>query len=298
MIIHVLEHALTDTLKLIPFLFLTYCLMEYLEHKTQEQSKKLIKKAGKLGPFIGSVAGIFPQCGFSAAASSLYAGGVISVGTLIAIFLSTSDEMLPIFISESVQAGLIFKILGLKILLSTVTGIVIDILWKAGSRKRREREAHRHIHREHHEKDIHDLCEHEHCHCEEGSILKSAFLHTLQITVFIFIVTFVITFLVETVGEDTIAFLTVSQPVLGVFLAGIIGLIPNCAASVITTQMYLSGLLGLGQMMAGSLAGTGVGLLVLFRTNKGIKENLGILGILYGSGIFWGILIEVLGITL
>src|SRR5699024_3886910 len=134
-----------------------------------EQSKKLIKKGGKLGPFIGSVAGIFPQCGFSAAASSLYAGGVISVGTLIAIFLSTSDEMLPIFISESVQAGLIFKILGLKILLSTLTGIVIDILWKAGSRKRREREAHRHTHREHHEKDIHDLCEHEHCHCEEGS---------------------------------------------------------------------------------------------------------------------------------
>lgn len=298
MIIHVLEHALTDTIKLIPFLFLTYCLMEYLEHKTQEHSTELIKKAGKLGPFIGSVAGIFPQCGFSAAASSLYAGGVVSVGTLIAIFLSTSDEMLPIFISESVEAGRILKILGVKILLSTVTGILIDILWRAGSRKRREHEAHRHIHREHHEKDIHDLCEHEHCRCEEGSILKSAFLHTLQITVFIFAVTLVITFLVETVGEDAIASLTSSQPVLGVLLAGVVGLIPNCAASVITTQMYLSGILGLGQMMAGSLAGTGVGLLVLFRTNKGIRENLGILGILYGSGVFWGILIEMLGITL
>lgn len=298
MIMHILEHAAEDTLKLIPFLFLTYCLMEYLEHKTKEKAKVMVKKAGKLGPIIGGVAGIFPQCGFSAAASSLYAGGVISVGTLIAIFLSTSDEMLPIFLSESLQAGLIFKILGIKVLLSVFTGIVFDILWKAGGRKRREYQEHRHIHKEYREKDIHDLCEHEHCHCEDGSILKSAFLHTLQITVFIFAVTLVIGALVEIVGEDTIASIVSSQPVAGVFLAGMIGLIPNCAASVITTQMYLSGLLGLGQMMAGSLVGTGVGALVLFRTNKGIKENLGILGILYGSGVFWGILIELLGITL
>ena len=173
---------------------------------------------------------MFPQCGFSAAASSFYAGGVISVGTLMAVFLSTSDEMLPIFISESVELPVILKILGgVKILIGAVSGFVLDILWRAGSRKRKEYHEHRHIHKEHHEKDIHDLCEHEHCHCEEGSILKSAVIHSLQITLFIFLVTLVIGFLVEVLGEDQIGAIIGSQPVLGVLLAGLVGMIPNCA---------------------------------------------------------------------
>ena len=132
---HVLMHAVTDTLRLVPFLFLTYLVMEYLEHKTQKTTQEMIRKAGKLGPLIGGIAGVFPQCGFSAAASSFYAGGVISVGTLMAVFLSTSDEMLPIFISESVELPVILKILGVKILIGAVSGFVLDILWRAGSRK-------------------------------------------------------------------------------------------------------------------------------------------------------------------
>ena len=195
-IMHVLVHAFEDTLKLLPFLFLTYLLMEYLEHKTKEASQQMIQKAGRLGPLIGGIAGVFPQCGFSAAASSFYAGGVISVGTLMAVLLSTSDEMLPIFISESVDAAVILKLLALKILIGTVSGFVLDGLWKAGGRRRRMHEEHHHIHREHHEKDIHDLCGHEHCHCEEGSILKSALIHSLQIALFIFLITLVIGFLV------------------------------------------------------------------------------------------------------
>ena len=200
----VLLDAVSDTLRLVPFLFLTYLVMEYLEHKTQDTARQMIRRAGKLGPLIGGIAGAFPQCGFSAAASSLYAGGVISAGTLMAVFLSTSDEMLPIFISEAVDIQVILKILGVKIVIGAVSGFVLDILWRAGSRKRREYNEHRHIHREHHEKDIHDLCEHEHCHCEEGSILKSAVIHSLQITLFIFLVTLVIGFLVEILGEDQI----------------------------------------------------------------------------------------------
>ncbi len=297
-IMHVLAHAFEDTLKLLPFLFLTYLLMEYLEHKTKEASQQMIQKAGRLGPLIGGIAGVFPQCGFSAAASSFYAGGVISVGTLMAVLLSTSDEMLPIFISESVDAAVILKLLVLKILIGTVSGFVLDGLWKAGGRRRRRQEEHHHIHREHHEKDIHDLCEHEHCHCEEGSILKSALIHSLQIALFIFLITLAIGFLVEVVGEEQIGSFIINQPVLGVFLAGIVGMIPNCAGSVIITQMYLEGLLAGGQMLAGLLAGSGVGILVLCRTNRSAKENLGIIGILYGISVFWGILFEVLGIVL
>lgn len=296
MILHVLEHALLDTVKLVPFLFLTYLVMEYLEHRTKEKSKWIMRRSGSLGPLIGAAAGIVPQCGFSAAASSLYAGGVISVGTLMAIFLSTSDEMLPIFISETVDIRVILKILGIKVLLAVLSGFAVDALWRLGSRRRREREAHSPVHREHHEKEIHDLCEHEHCHCEEGGIWRSAVRHTLQITVFIFLVTLAIGFLVELAGEEQIGSVISSQPVAGVFLAGLVGMIPNCAASVVVTQMYLSGMLGFGQMMAGLLAAAGVGTLVLCRTNKGAKENLGILGLLYGLSVFWGILLELSGL--
>lgn len=214
----------------------------------------------------------------------------------MAVFLSTSDEMLPIFISEAVDIQVILKILGVKIVIGAVSGFVLDILWRAGSRKRREYNEHRHIHREHHEKDIHDLCEHEHCHCEEGSILKSAVIHSLQITLFIFLVTLVIGFLVEILGEDQIGSIIGNQPVLGVLLAALVGMIPNCAGSVIITQMYLGGILGTGQMLAGLLAGAGVGILVLCRTNRGAKENLGLTGLLYVISVCWGILFELLGI--
>ena len=293
----VLLDAVSDTLRLVPFLFLTYLVMEYLEHKTQDTARQMIRRAGKLGPLIGGIAGVFPQCGFSAAASSLYAGGVISAGTLMAVFLSTSDEMLPIFISEAVDIQVILKILGVKIAIGAVSGFVLDILWRAGSRKRREYNEHRHIHREHHEKDIHDLCEHEHCHCEEGSILKSAVIHSLQITLFIFLVTLAIGFLVEILGEDQIGSIIGNQPVLGVLLAALVGMTANCAGSVIMTQMYLGEILGTGQMLAGLLAGAGVGILVLCRTNRGAKENLGLIGLLYVISVCWGILFELLGIT-
>lgn len=298
MFIDVLMDAVLDTLRLIPFLFLTYLAMEYLEHKSGDRAKNALQKAGRFGPIAGGIIGAFPQCGFSAAASSLYSGGVITVGTLLAVFLSTSDEMLPIFISEAVPAGLIFKILGIKVVLGMITGLVLDFVWKYVEGKRRAYEEKCHHHKAIHEKDIHDLCEHEHCHCEEGSILKSAVLHTMQITLFIFLISFVIGFAVELVGEEQIAAILANRPVAGVFLAGIVGLIPNCAASVVITQLYLAGVLGLGQMMAGLLVGAGIGILVLCRTNSNARENLSIIGLLYASGVFWGILIEILGITL
>ena len=230
---HILEHALLhtieDSIKLLPFLFLTYLVMEYIEHKMGEKSKKIVKNSGKFGPLIGGVLGVFPQCGFSAAAANLYAGRVITLGTLIAIFLSTSDEMLPILISEQVDPMIIAKIIGMKLLIGIVAGFVMDAFVKGHNHKGHEHDEEMHIH---------SVCDHDHCHCEEG-IFKSACIHTLQIFAFIAIITFVLNLGVEAIGEDTLASLILNQPVIGPVLSGIVGLIPNCASSVVITQLYL-----------------------------------------------------------
>lgn len=274
--LYVIEETLIDTIKLIPFLFLTYLAMEYLEHRTGEKAQRLIKKAGRLGPVMGGVLGIVPQCGFSTAASNLYAGRVISLGTLLAIYLSTSDEMLPILISEQAPLELILRILLAKAAIGLAAGMMIDIILR---RKHMEEHAH-----------IHEICEHEHCHCEKG-VVRSALTHTAQITFFILLVTFVLNLILYFVGEEALAGLILNRPLLGPVLAGIVGLIPNCAGSVIITQLYLQGAMSLGAVMAGLLTGSGVGLLVLFRVNHNKKENLIILGLLYGIGVLAGILI-------
>ncbi|MST82825.1 putative manganese transporter [Bilifractor porci] len=282
----VLADAVIDTAKLIPFLFLTYLLMEWLEEKTGEKTVSIIRKNGRWGPVIGAALGVVPQCGFSAAAASLYSGGLITVGTLLAIFLSTSDEMLPIMISEAVSPMTIGKILLAKILLGLLFGIGIDTLNKLRHRWKKDKEKH-----------IHDLCEQDHCHCEEGNVFLSALRHTIQIVIFIFIFTFVIGLLIELVGENAIGTFLTSRPVTGVLLSALIGLIPNCGASVTITELYLRGILSSGQMIAGLLVGAGVGLMVLFRTNRRLVENLKITGILYLSGVLGGWIIELTGIV-
>ncbi len=275
---HILEHSVLDTLKLVPFLFLTYLLMEFIEHKTTDKVKKVIHKSGKAGPFIGGILGAVPQCGFSASAAGLYAGRVISLGTLIAIFLSTSDEMLPILISEAVDVKLILQILGIKIVIGMIAGFVIDFVV-------RHKKSVQNV-----EWKIHDMCEHEHCHCEK-SVWKSAFMHTLQIVAFILIVNLALNMVIEFVGEDSLANLFFTKPIIGELIAGLVGLIPNCASSVVITQLFLEGVISFGSMMSGLLVGSGVGLLVLFKVNEGLKENLKILALLYAIGVGSGILL-------
>ena len=283
--LEIIEDTIIDSIKLLPFLFITYLIMEYIEHKTSEKAKETIQKSGKFGPFFGSLLGIFPQCGFSVSATNLYAARVITLGTLIAVYLSTSDEMLPIFISESVPITTILKILGIKLVIGMIAGFFIDMFLRIKNKNKQEQEK------------IVDLCEKDHCHCEHG-IVKSALKHTLNIFVFIMIVTFVINIAMYFIGEETIAGFLQNKPILGPILAGLIGLIPNCAASVVITQMYLENVISAATMLSGLLVGAGVGLAVLFKTNKGLKENLKITGLLYCIGVIAGILLEFIGFNI
>ncbi len=278
-LLHSLKHAFSDSLKILPFLFLTYLFMEYLEKKAGDKTSHWLEKAGGAGPVFGSFLGVIPQCGMSAVASNLYAGRIISVGTLLAIFLSTSDEMLPVMIANSVNFKTIGMILGCKVVIAMIAGIVVDLFvnrWKKEAG---------------HEMKIHDFCEHEHCHCEDG-VFKSALRHTIQIFLFILVITFGLNLGIEFIGEEHLANFILNKPVLGPVLAGLIGLIPNCAASVVITQMFLDNLMSFGTMMAGLLVGAGVGILVLLRVNEKKTESLKIIGVLYLIGVISGILLN------
>ena len=287
----VLLDAGMDTLKLLPFLFVTYLIMEWFEHRMETKTQSAVLKAGRLGPLVGGLVGAAPQCGFSAAASSLFSGGMITAGTLIAVYLSTSDEMLPIFISEQVPVPTMIKILATKAVMGIVFGFILDLVYH-GMMKRPLR--YKNITNPH---AVHEVCEGEHCHCEEG-IFKSAVFHTLQIALFIFIFGLIIGGIVEGVGEETISGLFTGIPVVGELIAGVVGLVPNCAASVVITELYLDGVIGAGPMITGLLVSAGVGLLVLFRLNRRhMKQNLAIVAYLYLIGVALGVAVDLIGIT-
>ncbi len=281
MIIDAVTDSFIDGVKLLPFLFLTYLAMEYLEHKAGQRMQEAIRSAGRGGPAIGSVLGLFPQCGFSTVASNLYAGRIITMGTLLAVFLSTSDEMLPIMISENVGAAVIFKILAVKVAVALAAGFAVDFLFRG----------------KHRQMQIEHLCEQHHCHCENG-IWKSALHHTVEIFLYIMGISLVLNLLIGWIGEDAIGSLFLNRPVVGELLAALLGMIPNCASSVAITQLYLEGVMSAGAMIAGLLAGSGVGLLVLFRVNDDHRENFRILGLLYGIGVLGGIAVNWLGISI
>ena len=282
--IDLLMDAIIDSAKILPFLFITYLIMEYIEHKMSEKSKTTIKKAGKWGPLLGSTVGIIPQCGFSASATNLYSARVISLGTLIAVYLSTSDEMIPIFISEKVPVLTLVKILAIKFIIGIIFGFIIDTILRLKNKEKSEEK-------------IEEICEHEHCHCEENGILKSAIKHTINILIYIFVITLIINFMVEWVGEDNIATFVGNHAILGPAISSLIGLIPNCAASVILTNLYIQNIISGASLVAGLLTGAGVGLIILFRTNKNIKENIAIVGLLYVIGVLSGIILQLIGIV-
>lgn len=281
MILDAAKDALIDGFKLLPFLFVTYLLMEYLEHKTSDKITSLIRSSGSFGPLWGSFLGVIPQCGFSTAASNLYAGRIITLGTLISIYLSTSDEMLPILISEKANIYLILKIIIIKIIIGIIAGYLIDLFIRISKHKKDELR-------------IEHICDHEHCNCNEGNFVKSAIVHTLQVFAFILIISLILNIVISYVGEEAISSFLANKNIISVFISGAVGLIPNCAASVVITKLYLGGFLGFGAMLSGLLVGAGVGLLVLFRVNDDFKDNLKIVGILYIVGIFFGLIFSLL----
>lgn len=384
---HLLEHAFEDTIYLVPFLLATYILLELLEHKAGNKAAVLVRKAGIAGPFVGSLLGAVPQCGFSAAGSALYASRAITLGTLFAVFLSTSDEMLPLFIAEQVDPLIMLSIIGTKIAIGMIMGFAIDGTLRLRVRSEvkheekrlrdlghgvccthtenreyehehdRQHESeheheHGHAHDHKHEHGLnHDhgherkagvACSHEHsiscanshnnpvsCTCPHGhhltgteleqpfshhhchnpscsvseessswkDILISALKHTLQVTIIVYLISFALVAVMELAGEDVITNYLATNPGIAIFGSALVGLIPNCGASVVITQLYLDGILGTGAMISGLLVSAGVGILVLFSENHRLRQNIFILVGLLIIGVAWGSLFELLGIT-
>ena len=357
LLLHFMEHALEDTLALVPFLFVTYIALEALEHAAGNRANVVVRRAGAAGPVAGALLGIVPQCGFSAMAATLYAGRVVTLGTLVAVFLSTSDEMLPMLVAERVDAGLLFRVLGLKVIAALITGVLADLAIRALRKNARVHAFLRRtvlsVRRDGVEADVVDqmaeggetaehicrLCEQDHCGCghehvhvhghdEErgcdrddghghahdhadghdhdhghasgrfgivGSIVKSAVSHTVQVSLFIFLVTFALVLVLETVGEDALAAFLSGNQLLAVFASALVGLVPNCSASVVITQLYLEGVLGFAPLMAGLLTSAGVGYLVLFRTNRHPRENAVIVAGLFLVACVWGLVFSAFG---
>lgn len=273
--------TLIDTLKLIPFLFITFLIIEVIEHKLN--NKNIISKSKKYGPLIGSFLGAIPQCGFSVMATNLYITRIITLGTLISIYLSTSDEMLPILISENINITTIIVIILIKVIFAIIYGIIIDLILSKKQRKQ--------------EKENYSICDEEHCHCEKG-IFIPALKHTLNITIFIMIITFIINIIFSFVGEDILSKILLKNSIFSPFITSLIGLIPNCASSVMLTELYINNAINVSSLISGLLTGSGAALLILFKSNKNIKENIKILFILYILGVLSGIILEIFGITL
>ncbi len=362
LLIDILLDAGKDTLSLVPFLFVTYLALETLEHVAGNRVNGAIKRAGAAGPVVGSLLGMVPQCGFSAMAATLYAGRVATLGTLVAVFLSTSDEMLPLLLAEQVPVQTMAMLLASKALIALVTGFIVDAAIRGLRRNARAHAAIRrtvlgtaanpaHVncaHDDHTGGDIidevaeagvsadhiHELCERDHCGCDEDededehehghghdhghedehehhdghghshshegapllSIIRSAISHTVQVSVFIFLVTLILVAVLETFGESAIEQFLRGNETLAVLGSALVGLIPNCSASVVITQLYLEGALQLAPMLAGTLISAGVGYLVLFRTNRSARENVLFLIMMYVIGAGWGLILSAVGL--
>lgn len=298
LLLHVVEDSVIDTLRLVPFLFITYLAMEALEHASADRIQRVVEGSGKAGPVIGALLGAVPQCGFSAMAATLYAGRVVTVGTLVAVILSTSDEMVPVFLAHQESPARMLAIMAAKVVVGAVIGFAVDAALRV---MRRAGDGHAHIH---------ELCERAHCHCDDETdarghdhghgrwaIVRSAAVHTVQVSAWILAITFVSGLLIEMVGVDALATAVANHPVRATFLSALVGLIPNCGASVAITELYLEGALATGPMLAGLLASGGVGLLVLWRTNVDARQSAVITLFVYGVAVAVGLAAGFLGVA-
>lgn len=273
----VIQDTLLDTIKLLPFLFVAFLIIEFIEHKLSNKQENIISKSGKLGPIVGALLGAVPQCGFSVLATNLYVTRIISLGSLISIYLSTSDELIPLMISHNAPITKILSIVSIKVVIGMISGFLIDLLIRKTT------------------KSDFVLCEDEDCDCDH-SIIKSSLIHTLKIAFFILIITFLINILFHYVDLSFLESALKNNKILTPFIASLIGLIPNCASSVMISELYLNNLISLGTTLSGLLTGSGVAIMVLVRKNKNISENLFIIGLIYIIGVIWGLLFNFIGV--
>ncbi len=271
--------ALFDTLKILPYLLVTFLILELIEHKVKGRNQTALQKHRKYGPIVGGLVGALPQCGFSAVASNLFSSRVITIGTVIAIFLSTSDEMLPVMLSQQTDLFVLFCIILAKVIIGIMVGLIVDRIYYRFNKKDTEM-------------NVAEICNHDHCHCEEKSILVSSLFHTLKTGFFILIANIVISLVLFWIGEENLSQIILDGGILTYFIACLIGLIPNCASSVIVTELYLSGLISTGVMMSALLTGSGLGILLLFKNNKNRRENFFILGVIYFIGVIVGVMTD------
>lgn len=276
---HIIIHTFEDSIHLLLFLFIAFLIIEAIEHKFSKKTKKIIGKSGKFGPLLGSILGCLPQCGFSVMATNLYVTRIISLGTLISVYLSTSDEMLPILLSEQVALSTIAKILLIKLAIGMISGFIIDLVLLRNKKESEEK---------------FDICDDEHCHCEKG-ILKSSLVHTFKTFLFILLVTFILNLIIHYIGEDKLTTLLYSNNLLTPFISSLIGLIPNCASSVILTELFVNNIISVGSLISGLLTGSGIAILILFKTNNNLKDSFKILLMCYGIGVLSGLLIDLIG---
>lgn len=275
--LEVIQDTLLDTIKLLPFLFVAFLIIEFIEHKLSNKQENIISKSGKLGPIVGALLGAVPQCGFSVLATNLYVTRIISLGSLISIYLSTSDELIPLMISHNAPLMKILSIVSIKVVIGIISGFLIDLFIRKTT------------------KSDFVLCEDEDCDCDH-SIIKSSLIHTLKIAFFILIITFLINILFHYVNLSFLESALKNNKILTPFIASLIGLIPNCASSVMISELYLNNLISLGTTLSGLLTGSGVAIMVLVRKNKNISENLFIIGLIYIIGVIWGLLFNFIGV--
>lgn len=290
-----LLHTLTENLPLLPFLYLTYLFMEWLERRAGEKTEHLIRRAGKAGPLLGAIFGVIPQCGFSASGASLYAARLITPGTLIALFLSTSDEMLPVLLSAGTPPAAIFKLLGVKIVVALGVGFAVDAFWRLLSKRPSLAQPHSHDHHEHeqdHESRIGEICRDGHCHCDRHPVPLAALIHTATVFAVIYVISAALHIAMHHGGEALIARITSLPVPVTSLLSSLVGMIPSCASSVALTRLYLGGGLSVGALLSGLLTGAGVGLIVLFRTNRPRKNTLALLAVLYVVGVLVGAIVD------
>ena len=275
-------HTIEETIKLIPFLLIAFIIIEFIEHKLSDKNEKILKKAGKFGPILGGLLGLIPQCGFSVLATNLYITRIISLGSLISIYLATSDEMLIILIADKAPLPLILTILLFKLIIGIICGYAIDLLLRNKKNK-------------HH---IHELCEHDECHCEEENIFISSLKHTLKTSLFIFIALLIVNIIFHNWGEAYLSKLLLKNPILSPIISSLITLIPSCGSSVIITELYLLNQVSFGTLISGLLTNSGIAIMLLFKNNKNIKENITILITIYLIGVISGIIINLISMII